>query len=126
MRTVHVLLVDDNTDFLAAAKKFLSSLGGVVVAGCATGAEEGIARCADLRPDLVLIDVVMPGMSGFDATSLLKQGANAPEVVLLTLHNTEAYRTRARSAGADGFIAKDELVAQFPPLIESLFPGWHP
>ena len=123
MNAIRVLLVDDNTAFLKAATKFLNSLAGVEVVDRATSAAEGLARAAALRPDLVLMDVVMPGMIGLKAVSLIKQGVDAPKTVVLTFHNTEAYRSGARTAGADGFIAKDDLVVELPPLLESLFPG---
>ena len=123
VRAIRVLLVDDNTAFLRAATHFLSSLAGVEVVAHATCAAEALARAAAIRPDLILMDVVMPGMNGLKAVSLVKQGADAPKTVILTLHNTEPYRSGAKSAGADGFIAKDELVVELPRLLESLFPG---
>ena len=123
MSAIRVLLVDDNTVFLKAATKFLNNLAGVEVVDRATSAAEGLARSAELRPDLVLMDMVMPGMNGLKAVSLIKQGVDAPKTVILTLHNTAAYRCGAKAAGADGFIAKDDLVVDLPPLLESLFPG---
>ena len=123
MSAIRILLIDDNTAFLGAATKFLNSLAGVAVVARATSAAEGLARAAELMPDLVLMDVVMPGMNGLKAVSLVKQGADAPKTVIVTLHDTEAYRSAARAAGADGFIVKDDLVVNLPPLLESLFPG---
>ena len=124
MSAIRILLVDDNTAFLKAAAKFLNSLAGVEVVDRATSAAEGLARAAALKPDLVLMDVVMPGMNGLRAVSLVKQGVDVPKTVVLTLHNTEAYRCGAKAAGADGFIAKDQFVVELPRLLESLFPGW--
>ena len=126
MSAIRVLLVDDSTAFLKAATNFLNNLPGVEVVARATSAAEGLARAAALRPDLVLMDVVMPGMNGLKAVSLIKQRADAPKTVILTLHNSEAYRSGAKAAGADGFIAKDDLVAELPRLLESLFPGRRP
>jgi len=126
VRAIRVLLVDDNTAFLKAATTFLNSLAGVEVTACATSAVEGLARSAELRPDLILMDLVMPGMNGLKAVNLVKQGVDAPKTVVLTLHNTEDYRSGAKAAGADGFIVKDDLVVDLPPLLESLFPGWRP
>lgn len=123
MSAIRVLLIDDNAAFLGAAAKFLSSLTGVEVVACAASAAEGLACAAALRPNLVLMDVVMPGMGGFEATRLIKQGIDAPKIIILTLHNTAAYRSGAETAGADGFIAKDDLVVKLPPLLESLFGG---
>ena len=124
MSAIRILLVDDNTAFLKAAAKFLNSLAGVKVVDRATSAAEGLARAAALRPDLVLMDVVMPGMNGLKAVGLLKQAVDAPKPVVLPWHDTEAYRAAAKAAGADGFIAKDQFVVELPRLLESLFPGW--
>lgn len=121
--TIRVLLVDDSMAFLAAATKFLNSLAGVEVVERATSAAEALARAAELRPDLVLMDVVMPGMNGFEATRLIKQDFDAPKVIILTLHSTAAYRSGAKSAGADSFVAKDDLVMELPPLLDAMFGG---
>jgi CheY-like chemotaxis protein len=116
-------VLNDDTALRRAATKFLNSLAGVEVVTHATSATEALARAAALRPDLVLMDVVMPGVNGLKAVSLVKQGVDAPKTVVLTLHDTEAYRSAAKTAGADGFIAKDDFVVELPPLLESLFPG---
>ncbi len=126
MSSIRVLLVDDNAAFLDAAMKFLQALAGVEVVARAASGAEGLALAAALKPDLVLMDLVMPGMSGIDATDTVKRSRHAPKTVVLTLHNTAAYRACAFKAGADGFIAKDDLVAELPRLIESLFPGRRP
>ena len=63
MSAIRILLVDDNTAFRRAATKFLNSLAGVEVVAHATCAADALARAAALRPDLVLMDVVMPGMN---------------------------------------------------------------
>lgn len=123
MRAIRVLLVDDNAAFASAATTFVNSLPRVEVLACATSAAEGLARAAELVPDLVLMDVVMPGMNGLEAARRIKQGADAPKAVILTLHDTEVYRSAAKAAGADGFIAKGDFVVELPRLLESLFPG---
>jgi len=124
VRAIRVLLVDDSAAFLDAAVRFLNSLPGVEIVARAASAAEGLARAAALRPDLVLMDVVMPGMNGLMAVRLVKQGVDAPKTVILTLHDTEAYRSAAKAAGADGFIAKVDFVVELPRLLESLFLGW--
>ena len=123
MSVIRVLLVDDNAAFLSAAARFLNSLAGVEVVARAASAAEGLARAAELRPDLVLVDVVMPGMSGLELVTLIKKDTDAPKAVIVTLHDSEVYRFAAMTAGADGFITKDDLVQELPLLLESLFPG---
>lgn len=101
----------------------MNGLPNVEVVANATTAAEAIERIAVLKPNLVLMDLVMPRVNGLEATRLIKQGAGQPKIVVLTLHNTAAYRSAAEAAGADGFIAKDELVPELPRLLESLFAG---
>lgn len=125
MNPIRVLLVDDNIAFLEAAKAYLQGLPGVEVVAIAASAAEGLARNAELRPDLAMIDVEMPGIDGFEAIRRLRQGPEVPRTVICSLHDADPYRARAKAAGADAFIAKSDLVATVPALIGALFPGWH-
>lgn len=124
MDAIRVLLVDDSPAFLEAATKYLQALAGVEVIARAASGVEALACAEALKPDLILLDVVMPGMSGIETASLVRRGRHAPKIVVLTLHDSAAYRDCAARAGADGFVAKDDLVAALPPMIGSLFPGW--
>lgn len=126
MTAIRILLVDDSRAFLKAATAFLDGLDGVTVVGRATSAAEGLEQASHSTPDLVLVDAVMPGMSGFDAVNQFKQAAPVPKAVIVTLHNTEAHRAVAARAGADGFIPKDNFVADLPPLLDVLFPDRRP
>lgn len=126
MDAIRVLLVDDSMVFLKAATRFLNSLAGVDVVGRATSAADGLAQAAELRPDLLLVDMVMPGMSGLELVALIKKDTDAPKAVVVTLLNSEDYRAGAMLAGADGFVAKVRFVAEIPQVLESLFPGRRP
>jgi len=70
--------------------------------------------------DLVLMDAVMPEMDGFEATRRIKREVNAPLVVIVSLHDSPSARRAAEDAGADGFVAKSELVRTLPGLLASL------
>jgi DNA-binding NarL/FixJ family response regulator len=121
MHPVRVLLVDDSPEFLDSAALFLSPNLQVQVIGCARSGMEAIDQAKALCPDLVLMDVSMPGMSGIEATRCLKAQGATPRVVILTFHDNAEYRLAAESANADGFIAKSEFGTQLLPLIESMF-----
>jgi DNA-binding NarL/FixJ family response regulator len=114
---ITVLLVDDNPVFLEQTSAWLSRQAGLEVAGIAASAAEGIALVASLRPRVVLMDVDMPEMNGFDATRHLKSRPGAPAVVILTLHCDPAYRTAAAEAGADGFVNKSNLATEVLPCL---------
>jgi DNA-binding NarL/FixJ family response regulator len=115
--------VDDNPTFLDAATHALAVDPRIEVVGTARSGSEGVALVAQTQPDLVLMDVAMPGMSGLEATRLIKTRPDAPRVVVLTSHDIQHYRTAARAAGADSFVSKAEFDAELLPLIDSLLTG---
>ncbi len=123
MKNVRVLLVDDNMRFLESVENFLPSISGlhVVSVGRALSGEEAIVMSTSLRPDLILMDISLPGMSGLEATRLIKQSADAPHIVMLTVHENDEYRKAAKEAGADGFISKSKLYKELKPVGLSMF-----
>ncbi|RPI30507.1 MAG: DNA-binding response regulator [Chloroflexota bacterium] len=121
MSDIRVLLVDDSQEFLQATSRFLSSAPGISVVGEFLSAVNALEEAEGLQPDLVLMDLAMPGINGLEATRRIKEKAEAPRVVLVTMHDNNEYRSAAKAASADGFITKAELVADLLPLIYSLF-----
>lgn len=126
MKRVRVLLVDDNERFLESVERYLGSIPemNIVSAGKATSGVEAIRLSAKLKPDLILMDLTMPTLNGLAATRVIKQEADAPRVIILTIHENDEYKKAAREAGADGFVTKSEFADQLLPLIDSLF--YHP
>ncbi len=121
MRPIRILLVDDNAEFLEAAAHFLAAAPEATVVGYARSGREAIRRLDDLHPDLILMDLVMPGMDGLEATRRIKARPSAPRVVILTLFNGVEYRTAVMDAHADGVLAKAEFGSRLLPLIHDLF-----
>lgn len=120
MIPISTLIVDDSPSFLQSAVRFLSMDNGIDIVGLALSGQEAIDQAEQLQPDLVLMDLAMPGMNGLEATRVLKSGLKPPRVVILTLHDTVEYRTAACEANADGFVAKSDFGAKLLPLIETL------
>jgi DNA-binding NarL/FixJ family response regulator len=81
----------------------------------ATSGEEAVRSAAASAPDIVLMDIEMPGMNGIEATRLIRAGHPAAHIVVLSVHDEPNYRTDARAAGADAFVSKrnvhNELIA---------------
>jgi len=121
MAPLRILLVDDSAEFLESAARFLTMREDLNLVGSANSGHDAIAQALELKPDLVLIDLAMPGMNGLEATRLLKARAEAPRVVIMTLYDNAEYREAAREAAADGFIAKSAIGSQLFPMIASLF-----
>lgn len=117
-----ILVVDDSPHFIESAGRFLSEELGVQVVGSALSGQEALEQVIQLKPDLVLMDVAMPNMDGFETTQQIKARPEPPLVIILTLYDTPKYRETAKRAGADGFIPKADFGEKLLPLIYSLLP----
>jgi DNA-binding NarL/FixJ family response regulator len=109
MRDVRVLIVDDQPPFRQASRMVVEVTDGFELAGEADNGEKGVELAAALRPDLVLMDVQMPGIDGLEATRRIRQLDDPPHVVVMSTHESGDYRETALTAGADAFIAKSEF-----------------
>jgi two-component system cell cycle response regulator DivK len=118
-----VLVIEDNVSNMKLATFLLESAGHTVLA--ATDAEAGIATAQAERPDLVLMDVQLPGMDGLQATALLKADAETRSipVIALTALAMKGDEERIHSAGCDGYIAKPMAYREFLETVERFLPG---
>ena len=121
MDAIRVVLVDDSAEFLMGASSWIRSEPVLALAGTSRSGEGVLDLTEHLEVDLVLMDAVMPGMNGFEATRRLKSRPRPPRVVILTFHDTQAAREAAREAGADGFVSKPEFPDRLMPVIRNLF-----
>ena len=115
-----VLLVDDHAAFLRALRDYIGGFPQLNVVGVAATGEQAVALAELLSPDLVLMDLDMPGIGGIEATRIIKSLPRVPQVVVLTLHEEESFRRAALEAAADFFIVKDRLHEQFPAILEQI------
>jgi DNA-binding NarL/FixJ family response regulator len=121
--TIRVLLVDDEPDFLRSIRRFLEVDPCIEVVGSALSGDEALEEIGQLQPDLVLMDIVMPGMSGLETTRRIKAQPGSPRVVLMTLYDDVAYRIEAEVIRADGFVSKTEAGVELLPFAHALFAG---
>jgi DNA-binding NarL/FixJ family response regulator len=108
-RTIRLLLVDDRPAIRRGLRIWLALEPNMEVVGEASDGAEAISLARALRPDVVLMDVEMPGMNGVSATAALRSVVPQSAVVILTLYDDAATRTRAREAGAAAFVAKHRI-----------------
>jgi DNA-binding NarL/FixJ family response regulator len=108
-RTIRLLLVDDRPAIRKGLRIWLALEPNMEVVGEASDGAEAISQARALRPDVVLMDVEMPGMNGVSATAALRSVVPQSAVVILTLYDDAATRTRAREAGAAAFVAKHRI-----------------
>jgi DNA-binding NarL/FixJ family response regulator len=109
--TPKVLLVDDSEQTLARATAVLSAGRGCVVVGTATNGCEALEAAAALSPDVVVLDISMPDMNGFELARRLRgRGCTAP-LVFLTVHEEEELVLAAKNAGALGYVVKTRIAS---------------
>jgi len=103
---VAVLVVDDHETFRRAAAAVVEAADGFVLAGAVGTGEDSLTAVEALGPDLVLMDVNLPGMDGLEATRRLRASARPPVVILLSTHDEDEFGAQARECGALGYVAK--------------------
>ena len=104
-----VLLVDDNAAMLARASAVLAP--GCDVVGAVGDGPAALAAARELRPDVIVLDISMPGMNGFELASRLRKAGSTAALVFLTVHNEEEFVLAAELAGAMGYVVKPRLVS---------------
>jgi len=106
--SIRVLIVDDHPSFRATARLLLETEGFEVVGESADGAA-GVRDAAELAPDLVLLDVQLPDIDGFEVAARLTEGGEGPAVVLTSSRDESDFGPLVAASGARGFVPKAEL-----------------
>ena len=119
-RSIRVLVVDDSALFREALANFVAHLKGVVVAGRASGGEEALDLAASTEPDVIFMDLMMPGLDGLSATRAMKLRSPRSAVIVCSTYDDERLRHAALEAGADVFMHKRDLALDAEALIRSL------
>lgn len=118
-----VLLVDDHALIRAGNALVIEATDDLEVAGEASSGEEAVTLAASLRPDVVLMDVRMPGMGGIEATRQITAAHSATRVVVLTTFDLDEYAYGSLRAGASGFLLKSATSAQLTDAIRTVAAG---
>lgn len=121
--TLKILLVDDNLTFLASVKKTLKLLPNTQVIGEAHDGSQALDMAQRLQPDLVLLDIVMPGMTGLEVAAQIQSWEKSPAIVFLSLHDNDSYRAAVRDLGVLALVGKANFVADLMPIITTLAAG---
>jgi len=122
-RRVRLLICDDHALFRAGIKAVLQEQPDVEVVGEAGDGREALDQVERLQPDVVLMDIEMPSLNGFDATRRITQLHKAVKVLILTMYAEELLVARCLEAGASGYVLKDVPVSQLIYAIEAVARG---
>lgn len=118
-----VLLVDDDGVVRSGLRMMLGGHDDITIVGEANDGREALAQVEALRPDVVLMDIRMPRMSGLEATRILMSRPQPPRIIVLTTFDRDTHILDALSAGADGFLLKDTEPVQIVAAIRRVADG---
>ena len=123
MAKIRVLIADDHAVVRSGLRALLASQPDIAVVGEAADGVEVVKRCSELLPDVVLMDLTMPGRGGIAAAEDLRRSLSKTKILVLTMHEDEAYARLARLAGAHGYVLKKSLAAELMTAIRAVHRG---
>ena len=123
MNTLRLVLADDHVLVRAGIRSLLGTLPGVAVVAEARDGLEALGLVEKLRPDIVLMDIAMPGLNGLEATARIARDHPETRVIILSMHVSEEYGARALRAGAAGYLPKDADVRELELAIGAVARG---
>ena len=120
---MRVLIADDSQAIRLSLKTLLNMIPGVEFVGEATNGQEAVEMVAWLRPDIVLMDALMPVINGVDATSQIIATNPETRVLMLSVYSNEFLISESLKNGANGFLPKTALLAELPAALRALYNG---
>jgi len=120
---IRVLVADDHTLVRAGIRGLLAGLEGVEVVGEVGEGHDALRLAEELRPDIVFLDIGMPGLNGLEVASRLNSVDPAVRVVILSMHSAEEYVLRALRAGCAGYLLKGSAVAELEVAVRAVARG---
>ena len=120
---INVLVVDDHDLVRTGIRRMLADVSGVSVVGEAGSGEEALLRVRELKPDLVLMDVKMPGIGGLEATRKINRSHPDIKVIAVTACDEEPFPSRLLQAGASGYLTKGAALEEMIKAIRQVFNG---
>ena len=123
MKKIRVLLADDHAILRAGLRMLLDAQPDMAVVAEAADGEEAIRRACGSRPDVAVVDLTMPGLSGVETLEGLRREAPATRLLVLTMHDDPGYARLAMAAGASGHVVKDAESAELLAAIRAVHRG---
>ena len=123
VKTIRVILADDHTLVRAGIRALLEKLPGVVVVGEADDGREVLKLVKQHEPEVVLMDITMPGLNGLEAAAHIAKDCPKIRVIILSMHENEEYYWRALKAGAAGYLLKNAATAELKTALQCVMRG---
>jgi DNA-binding NarL/FixJ family response regulator len=118
LNLIRVLVVDDDDRFRWQLGQVLATMPDIRVIGEAATGQEALLSATELQPDLILMDVGLPGMSGVSVTRCLCEALPQARVIVLSVYDLQEYRDAALASGASAYLIKKSMVAELMPTIQ--------
>lgn len=120
MKNLRILIVDDHEVVRRGLLALLGTQAGWEVVGEADSGSDAVRKVAQVKPDVVVMDITMPVMSGLDATRLIMETAPQTKVLIFTMHDSEQMMQTALEAGARGYVLKSNAANELVAAIRAL------
>jgi len=123
MKKIRVLLADDHTLIRAGLRMVVEAQPDLAVVAEADDGRDAVAKAQALKPDVVVMDIGMPGLNGIEAARQIREALPDTQVVMLSMHSDEGYVLRALKAGAKAYLLKDSAEADLARAIRAAAAG---
>lgn len=120
---LRVVIADDHGVVRQGIRGVLEAIEGLEVAGEAADGDEALRMVRELEPDVVILDVNMPGRTGLEVATELREDANPVRVLILSMHDDPEYVLQAVRSGADGYVLKDAAPAELREAVQAVHEG---
>lgn len=118
-----ILLADDHTMFREALVAFLSTRPNLQLLDQTTNGDDAWQLIQELKPDITVVDITMPGLSGIDLARANVAANHPTHIIVLTMHNDQRLALEAQQAGADGFVLKENTLEELVTAIDTVMSG---
>jgi two-component system, NarL family, response regulator NreC len=123
LNKIRVFLADDHQVFREGMRLLLEKVADIEILGEAENGADAIARVSQLMPDIVIMDITMPGLNGLEATRQIKQMHPSVKVLILTMHETDQYLSEMLEVGASGYVVKTTTSSELISAIRAVYHG---
>ena len=121
--TIRILLADDHAIMLEGLKALLSAIPDFSVIAEVGNGREAVRRAQELKPDVVIMDISMPGLNGIEAARLIRDKCPGTRTIILSMHSSSEYVFRAFQAGATGYLLKESASDEIPAAVRTVCAG---